>query len=234
SAAGRAHAILLASVEQEHGGRPAALAAAFDAARSATRRAPHEDELWRLESDAALALARSGTGVDRSRRILADPIGQARDAETAARAALRVEPLRANNYERLGNALAAEARAARAAGPGARGEPLTNAATAAFAEAERRAPSDALVLTDEVSAELALGRPERALVPARKIVGLYPEAATGHALEGAAWLALGRVPEARAALERARAARWEPDDSTRRAVVERLLQATEASPPARR
>jgi Flp pilus assembly protein TadD len=99
------------------------------------------------------------------------------------------------------------------------------AAEAAFAEAERRAPFDALILTDHVTADLALGRGEAALAVARRIVALYPEAASGHALEAAAFIATGQRDSARLALRRARAARWEPEDSERKQVVERMLDA---------
>jgi hypothetical protein len=52
---------------------------------------------------------------------------------------------------------------------------------------------------------------------------LYPEAALGHSLSGAALLLLGRTDEARAELLRARSARWEEDAGEQRAALERLL-----------
>jgi predicted Zn-dependent protease len=170
---------------------------------------------------------RSGAG----RGAFDSPAALAAQAERAARSALRLEPGRASNYQRLGSALAARAQLARAIererGPDAGAEasgPLAIEADAAFAEAERRAPADALILTDHVTADLALGRADLALANARRIVALYPEAATGHALEAGALLELGRNDEARVALERARDGRWEAEDAERRAIVERLLE----------
>ena len=71
--------------------------------------------------------------------------------------------------------------------------------------------------------ELARRDGERARVSAQRLATLYPDAALGHSLSGAALLLLGRDIEARAALRRALAARWEEDGGEQRAAVERLL-----------
>jgi O-antigen ligase len=215
--AGEGRAALEASLGLDGQARVRSVEFALERARRAVELAPGEDELRRLAADAALARVRAGAD-----SALASEL--AREAESAARASLRLVPRRASNFQRLANALAMRARLERADRT-ARWEPRAMAAEAAFAEAERRAPFDALILTDHVTADLALGRGEAALAVARRIVALYPEAASGHALEAAAFFATGQPDSARFALRRARAARWEPEDSERKQVVERMLDA---------
>lgn len=60
---------------------------------------------------------------------------------------------------------------------------------------------------------------------AQRIATLYPAAATGHALEAAALLSLGRSQEAREALILARGAHWEDGAEPQRRAVEDLLRA---------
>lgn len=144
---------------------------------------------------------------------LACDVSLARDdgigAEEAARHAVALVPRRASNLERLGNALALQGRA--------------DEAYAAFEAARRLAPADGRIMVSEARAALALNQPDRALAVARRISGFYPDAAVGHALEGAALIDLGRADDARAALRRAVTARWEAGlDSQRPAVVATL------------
>jgi tetratricopeptide (TPR) repeat protein len=153
----------------------------------------------------------------------------ASNAAEAAGRALRLSPRRASNLERLGNALVMRARIAAALDPG-RGDgaavaALADSADAAFGEALRLAPADGLILTAQARGQLLLRRPERALAAAQRIVALYPAAATGHALEAAALLSLGRSQEAREALILARDARWEEGAEPQRWAVEDLLRA---------
>jgi len=224
AAAGRARGALLQSIASDPATRGNARLASVSEAARATALAPGEDQLWRLECDACLSAARV--------RIAARELGAAADlargAESAARHSLRLEPRRAGNYQRLGNALAMRAallRAGVASGDSsARWEPVATLADAAYDRAERLAPADALILTDRVSAELALGRNSPALDAARRIISMYPAAASGYALEAAALLGAGRLADARASLLKARDARWEAEDAPRRAAVEALLR----------
>lgn len=207
AAANRAHHALLAAVAVPPGARSGPAHDAGRWAATATEHARGEDELWRLRTDAALAglAASSGPGARDS---------LAADALASARVALALEPERAANLQRLGNALSA------------RGE--WAAADSAFDAANRRAPFDGLPLLDRYRSELLRGSPERALETARRIVELYPEEATGHAVEAGAWLALGRREEARRALAAALAARWDEDAGARREAARRFLRGLEA------
>ena len=109
--------------------------------------------------------------------------------------------------------------------PDARADSLARLADAAYAAAIERAPSNALIRVEQARANLALRRPVSALAAARQIVALYPEAATGHALEGGARLMLGQREQARAALRRALGAHWEDGSESQRRAVEELLGA---------
>jgi Flp pilus assembly protein TadD len=95
---------------------------------------------------------------------------------------------------------------------------------AQFNVAEFLAPSDGLLLVDRARAELSLGLSSEALATASRIVSLYPEAATGHALEGAAHLMLGDRDRARAALQLALDARWEEGSEAQREQAKWLLE----------
>jgi tetratricopeptide (TPR) repeat protein len=136
-------------------------------------------------------------------------------------------PLRASNHERVGNARVMRGRLALAQGATPSAARLAETADAAFDAANRLAPADGLILTDQARGQLLLRQPERALATARRIIALYPEAATGHALEAAALLALGRGAEAHAALLRARDTRWEEGAGSQRRAVEDLLRGLE-------
>jgi len=207
AAAHRAESALLAALDLPIDRRPVATRDAEEWAAVATQAAPAEDELWRLRCDADLAgIAATRPGPARD--------SLAGDALAAARRAIALEPLRASNWDRLANAEAARQDWA--------------AADSAFAAAILRAPVDPFVLLDRHRSELARGRPDLALATARRLVALYPEESTSHALEAAAWLAMGKKSETRTALRRALAARWETDSEVRHAAARRLLAALEA------
>ena len=225
AAAGSSHSALEQSAGADAESRAALADHAARQAQRAVALAPGDDELWRLACDASLAHAEAAM----ARRDLGAAGSAAANAGAAAAEAVRLVPQRASNQERLANALVARSRIAAALsreGAGGAGvEALADSAGAAFAEAKRLAPADALILTDEVRGQLLLGRPERALVAARRITALYPGAATGHALEAGTLLSLGRPDAAREALLRARAARWEDGSEPQRRAAEDLLRA---------
>jgi tetratricopeptide (TPR) repeat protein len=172
----------------------------------ATAATPGEDQMWRLRCDAALA----GT--------VGLPNGPARDSLAAdalasARRAAALEPRRGSNFDRMANAYAALGRWAEA--------------DSAFDVAEALAPVDPFVRLDRHHSEMARGRPDLALRTARGLVALYPEEATSHAAEAAAWLGMDRRPPAIDALRRALAARWEPGSEDRHEAARRWLRALE-------
>jgi O-antigen ligase len=186
---------------------------AVTAARAATawtaaRHWPGEETLWRLASDASLAESDASPG----------PAGltAALEAEGAARRALALVPTRAANVSQFANAVGA--RALRVGSSA-----LADSAEAMFARATSMAPVDAWLIISRIRFELARRDGERALASARTIAALYPDAAIGHSLSGAALLLLGRSDEARAELLRARGAHWEEDAGEQRAALERLL-----------
>lgn len=213
-AAGRARAALEAAAALPGDQRAPLLGAALRAADDAVRHGTREDGLWRLASDARLAVARdAGAGQMRSTEL-------ARAAERAAREAVALQPSRAANRLRLADALALRAQLE----PGQR-DALSPEAFAEFGAAARLAPADALVLVNRSRAALLLDRAPDALESARTMIRMYPAAATGHALEGAALLALGRRDEARAALGRALSADWEEGSEQQRTAAASLHEA---------
>jgi predicted Zn-dependent protease len=137
-------------------------------------------------------------------------------AEGAARRALAIVPVRATNVSQLANAVGARALRTGSAA-------LADSAEAMFARAASLAPADGWLLVSRIRFELSRRDGEHALASARMLATLYPEAALGHSLSGAALLLLGRTDEARAELLRARSARWEEDAGEQRAALERLL-----------
>jgi len=199
----------------------ATTAARAETAWRAARRWPGEETLWRLACDASLAASDADTG--------APAVTAALTAEGAARRALALVPQRAVNVERLATALGT-----RALESGS--EALADSAEALFARVTALAPADGWLLVSRIRFELSRRDGEHALASAQRLARLYPEAALGHSLSGAALLLLGRADEARAELLRARVARWEEDAGEQRAALERLLQQLEASgapPPPR-
>ena len=209
-------ALALARPAREPAPRGTASAAewqAMTAARAATawmaaRRWPGEETLWRLACDASLAESEASPG--------ASGVTFALTAEGAARRALALVPARAANVAQLANAVGTRALRAGSAA-------LADSAEALYARATSQAPADAWLLVSRIRFELARRDGERALASARALATLYPDAALGHSLSGAALLLLGRADEARAELLRARTARWEEDAGEQRAALERLL-----------
>ena len=190
----------------------------------ATRAWPHDDLLWRLAAQASLGAAEAAN----------DHTSHAREqaAERAARTAVRLAPRRAGSHLALADALAAIARRTGS-------ESLADSADAAYARACALAPADGWLLVARARHWLARGSGVQALEQAQRITELYPDAASGHALAGAALLLLGRDAEARGELERARSGRWEADAAGQRESLERLLrsprlQRTAAPPDSRR
>ncbi len=184
---------------------------------NAAARLPHEAALWRLACDASLAAGEAAGPAAADTVFLA--------AERAARRLVTLEPNRAANLERLG-----KARAARAAREG--NAVLADSMDVAFERASRLAPADGRLLGAQGRAHLALRNGARAFEVAQKLIGLYPEAAAGYTLSGAALLLLGRDDDARASLLRAHAARWEAGADEQRAAVARLLERLEKPPAA--
>lgn len=172
---------------------------------------PHDDLLWRLASAASLAEAAAVGARDRDQGIAAEA-----RALAAARRAIALAPGRAESHACLGDALAASALRTGA-------QATADSADAAYAGAGALAPADAWLMVAHARFQLARRDGVRALEVAQRITGLYPEAAVGHMLSGAALLLLGRAAEARAELLTARTARWEDDAGPQRAAVERLL-----------
>ena len=169
---------------------------------------PHDDVLWRLACETALGVAPRPEG-DGDRATVS--------AERAARRAVAIAPLRAASHVCLADALAARALRAGSAA-------LAESAGVAYRRAEELAPADGWVLVAHARFELAHRDGVRALEVAQRLIGIYPEAAAGHTLAGAALMLLRRPAEAVAALERARGARWEDDAASQRAAVDRLLK----------
>ncbi|MCC6653364.1 MAG: O-antigen ligase family protein [Candidatus Eisenbacteria bacterium] len=211
-AAGRARAALEGSLALPEVERPSVMGAALRAADDAVRHGTRDDGLWRLASDARLAAARAGG------TVRAPELAQA--AELAAREAIALQPSRASNRLRLADALAVRAHL----DPGRR-DALVGEAFAEYDAAAALAPADALVLVNRARAALQLDRAPDALASARAMIRMYPAAATGHALEGAALLALGRRDEAREALGRALAAEWEEGSEQQRRAAASLHEA---------
>lgn len=172
----------------------------------------HDDALWRFSSQASLAEATAAVGYEDARVIAAEI-----RAETAARRALSLEPGRASNFAVLGDALAA-----RALRSGL--EPVADSATAAYTRATALAPADGWLLVSHARFQLAHRDGARALEVAQRLTGIYPEAAVGHTLAGAALMLLHRPGAARDELLAARDARWEEDAGQQREAVERLLE----------
>lgn len=191
------------------------LQAAAQDAKDALRALPHESEVQRLRTDILIEQARLSLAAEDStvaREIAFTALGE------CERNWKDVSP-RAAHFQRLG---ALQAIAHRAARSGPRQVSLADAWTA-FSDAQRLAPFDARILIERARAELGSRRPDLALITARKITGMYPAAAWGYSAEAAALSASGDRAGARAALEHALRAHWEPDSHEAKAAVIRAL-----------
>jgi O-antigen ligase len=218
--AGRVRGLFDRSIEESGDARDRTYAEAALFAARATQLQPGEDLLWLMQSDVALARCERAL----ARADLVAGAAAAHEATDAALRARRLVPARATGAQRLGSAWTMQARVNLATSETLAAARAEVSAARAFADARSLAPTDALILVEEARGQLSLQRWSEALVSARAIVALYPEAANGYTLESAALLGLGRVAEARTALARAQAARWEEGDDARRAEVERLLR----------
>ncbi len=178
---------------------------------------PHDDLLWRLANTSALQAAAAAESSDAERwRAL---------AEHDARRAIALVPARASAWATLGDALAAHALAHGDAA-------VADSAELAYERASALAPSDGWIMVAHARFELARRDGVRALAVAQRLAGVYPEAAVGHTLAGAALLLQGRAGEARGAFEQALAARWEEDASGQRTAVAALARRLPANDPA--
>jgi len=135
----------------------------------------------------------------------------------------------------MGNALALLGRQSERALGGSRSarDSLIDRADAAYDRALQLAPANALILVDQARSQIESHRADAALGTARRIVDLYPDAATGHALTAAAWVTMDRPDSAHAALERALTARWEDGSDAERAAAERLVKELRTRAPHR-
>ena len=208
---------LLRSIDAAPDRRVTLVERSWTDARAATTLAPGEDELWRMMCDAGLARAE----VALANGVV--PGETVPEAEAAARRATALVPRRAANLERVATAALMRERVARIGGDrGSRN--FSREADSAYVEALRLAPTNAVVMTERARAALLLGYPERALEVAREINRLYPDAASGYTLQASALIRLGRGDEAREALRRASAARWEEEDLSQRRAAEAMLR----------
>ena len=206
AAAQKSQGALLQELDLPAATRPLAARVAGEWAARASAAAPREDQLWRLRCDAALAgVANTPPGPGRD--------SLAADALASARRAVALEPRRGSNFDRLANAYSALGR--------------WPEADSAFAAAVALAPVDPFIRLDRHRSEMTRGRPDLALRTAQALAALYPEESTSHAAEAAAWLGMGRRPEAIGALKRALAARWEADSEVRHEAARRWLRALE-------
>jgi tetratricopeptide (TPR) repeat protein len=181
------------------------------ASRFAVTLAPHDDRLWRMHAGALLWL----TTRDEA------PAGTLAEAEGAARRAVALAPMRAENRLILARALAVRE---------ADGD--TSARAAVEGEFERSfvlAPMDALNLFEYADHALLLGRPAAAIAAARRAVVIYPEEGQGWLVMAHAWLAAEAPDSARAALDRALSVGWR--DGGRRTEAERLRAALGPAAP---
>lgn len=184
---------------------------------SATSLWAGDDLLWRLASVTALEAASAAEPEQAS--------GWRTRAEHDARRAVALAPERAASWAVLADALAARALATASAS-------AADSAEQAYLRASSLAPADGWLLVAHARFQLARRDGVRALIAAQRVIGLYPEAAVGHTLAGAALLLQGRANEARLAFEHALAARWEDDAASQRESVEALARRLPASTPA--
>ena len=184
--------------------RDRALLEAIAWSRHATARNPWSDPAWRDRAEAAHVGSVAAPSQERSLT----------EAEHAARRAIALAPLRAENHQSLGNLLLTRAQLgddrARAAGE------------QAFARAIELAPVNANMRLDLARDEMKLERFDSALEAIRGSLAIYPDDSRGLSLLGEAFVDLGHADSARAALTRALAADWH-GDTTRVAVVRAQL-----------
>ena len=178
-------------------------ARAAQASGYAVTLAPHDDRLWRMHAQALLWLTTLDTA----------PAGTLAEAEAAARRAVTLAPVRAQNRIILARALATRE---------ANGDTTARAAAEAeFRKSLSLAPMDGLSLMEYADHEAVLGRGATALDAARRAVALYPDEGQVQATLARAWSAAGVPDSARLALERALRGSWR--DPGLKQEVERQL-----------
>ena len=147
------------------------------------------------------------------------------EAETSARRAIALAPLRALNHQGLGRVLMMRAlRHEVSALP---------AGEAAYARCLELAPYDALAMLQLAQLELTLGRPQAALPPARRAALLYPRIGLGQGLLAEACLGVGDPMTARRALEQAVTGDWLGLEAGRRQAMRMLDTLRTPDPPGR-
>jgi len=183
--------------EQPYLAEPASASRAIAAVDRAVAIRPQDDAIVQLRSEIFFFLALASP----------KPLPQLAEAETSARRAIELAPLRATTYQALGNILLFRARLGSLAG--------LAEAESVWVRCFALAPCDALLMLRFVRGELALGRPQVALPLAQRAVRLYPQAALAQAMLAQTRLALGDRAAAREALERALAGQWYGEESGR-------------------
>lgn len=176
---------------------PARAAAAGEAANHAVASDRWDDEIERVRARTFFAVARAS----------ASPLAPLVAAEASARRSIQLAPLRATNYEILGNVLMAKA---------VRGDSTARpAAEAAYDRCMKLAPRNAMAALEWANEELALGRVAEALAIARTMAELYPRVGLPQLMLAQASLAAGDLDVARSALQRARDGDWPASASGR-------------------
>jgi O-antigen ligase len=179
--------------------------AALAAAR-AQALVPFDDSTARLLAQAQLGVAAREPGLA---RVV--------EAESAARRAVALEPLRSLNHLRLGAVLAVRASTGDTA--------ALRQTEAEFGKAVELAPVDGIAMVEAARFQIWLRRPAQAVALARRAAALYPEQSLVNQVLAVALLETGDREGARAALERALAGDWrglEAEQSRARRLLDSL------------
>ena len=205
--------------EQPHLAEPASASRAIAAANRAVAIRPQDDAIAQMRSEVFFFLALASP----------EPRPALVEAEVSARRASELAPLRAANFQALGNVLLFRAKLENPAG--------LAEAESVWASCFELAPCNALSMLQFVRGELALQRPQVALPLAQRAARLYPQAALAQAMLAQTRLALGDRAAARGALERALAGQWYGEESGRaltRSMLDSLGSARAAAQESRR
>jgi O-antigen ligase len=186
--------------------RDGALREAIAWTRRATTLDPWSDLAWRDRPRPRTSVSLAATSFEAS----------IEEAEQAAHRAVALAPLRAENYQSLGNLLLTRAQLG--------DERARLAGEAAFEQAIACAPMNAHILLDKARDEMKIKRPDAALATARRATWRYPDDGRALLIIGEAWAGLGREDSARAVLTRALRADWHGDTSSVVQVREQLAR----------
>jgi MFS family permease len=184
------------------------------AADRAVRLLPTNDQVAKLRANVYLgyaATAQESPGPSVSASAIE---GWLVEAERSARRAVDLAPQRAGNFQTLGNVLLAKAR-------GGDRQALSQALET-YRRCWQRAPFSAFALDQFAYQALDLGRPDLAIVPARRAAALYPNEALPQGILGEVARALGDTTTAVLAYRRALAGNWR-DVVVSREEIERSL-----------